>query len=148
MKLASLAGRLLFSLVFLTSGLSHFSAATIGYAAAQGVPFANVAVPLSGSIALAGALSIILGYKARIGAVLIIVFLIPISLVMHAFWNVADPMMHQMQMIMFMKNVSMLGGALFIMVHGSGPWSLDSTRGATAHAHDDTFSQSHATHIL
>ncbi|MES2109874.1 MAG: DoxX family protein [Bacteroidota bacterium] len=148
MKLASLAGRLLFSLVFLTSGLSHFSVATIGYAASQGVPFASIAVPLSGSIALAGALSIILGYKARIGAVLIIVFLIPISLMMHAFWNVVDPMMHQMQMIMFMKNVSMLGGALFIVVHGSGPWSLDSKKGAAAHTHNDTISHAHTTHVL
>jgi putative oxidoreductase len=144
MKLASLAGRLLFSLVFLTSGLSHFSAATIAYAAAQGVPLANIAVPLSGSIALAGALSIILGYKARIGAILIIVFLIPISLMMHPFWNVADPMMHQIQLIMFMKNVSMLGGALFIMVHGSGAWSLDSKKGA--HTHHDSLSAS--AHIL
>ena len=44
---------------------------------------------------------------------------------MHNFWAVSDPMMRQMQMVMFMKNLSMLGGALLISQFGSGPWSLD-----------------------
>jgi putative oxidoreductase len=44
---------------------------------------------------------------------------------MHKFWVVTDPMMYQMQFVMFMKNVSMLGGALLITQLGSGPWSLD-----------------------
>jgi putative oxidoreductase len=47
---------------------------------------------------------------------------------MHRFWGVSDPMMAQMQMINFMKNVSMLGGALIITQFGAGPWSLDSRR--------------------
>ena len=47
---------------------------------------------------------------------------------LHNFWTVTDPMMRQMQMIMFMKNVSMLGGALFIAQYGAGPWSLDARR--------------------
>ena len=47
---------------------------------------------------------------------------------MHKFWTVTDPLMYQMQMVMFMKNVSMLGGALLISQFGSGPWSLDSRR--------------------
>ena len=47
---------------------------------------------------------------------------------MHKFWTVADPMMHQMQMIMFMKNLAMLGGALLITQFGSGPLSLDSRK--------------------
>jgi len=47
---------------------------------------------------------------------------------LHRFWAVSDPMMHQMQFIMFMKNVSMLGGALLITQLGPGPWSLDARR--------------------
>ena len=128
MKLTALAGRLLFSLIFLLSGLSHFSAATIGYAASQGVPFPNILVPLSGLLAIAGALSIILGYKARVGALLIIVFLVPVSFAMHPFWNVADPMMRQLQMSMFMKNLSMLGGSLYILAQGAGAYSLDARK--------------------
>jgi putative oxidoreductase len=66
-----------------------------------------------------------LGYRAKIGAWLIALFLIGVTPMMHAFWNVTDPMMHQMQFAMFMKNVSMLGGALLISQVGSGPWSLE-----------------------
>lgn len=121
-------GRLLFTSIFLMSGLNHFSKQTIGYAAAQGVPFASLAVPLSGIIALAGGLSILLGYRAKLGAWLIILFLVPVTLMMHNFWAVKDPMMAQMHMIMFMKNVSMIGGALLISQFGAGPLSLDSRR--------------------
>jgi putative oxidoreductase len=44
---------------------------------------------------------------------------------MHKFWTVTDPMMAQIQIILFMKNVSMLGGALLISQFGAGPFSLD-----------------------
>jgi putative oxidoreductase len=101
---------------------------TIAYAASQGVPLASIAVPFSGLLALAGGLSILLGYRARIGAWLIVLFLVGVTPMLHNFWTVTDPMMYQMQMVMFMKNVSMLGGALVISQLGSGPWSLDSRR--------------------
>jgi putative oxidoreductase len=121
----SLLGRFLFVLIFVMSGPMHFSSQTIAYAASQGVPLASIAVPLSGLIALAGGLSILLGYHARIGAWLLVLFLAGVTPMLHNFWTVTDPMMHQMQFIMFMKNLSMLGGALFISQSGAGPWSLD-----------------------
>jgi len=120
-----LAGRILFSLIFLMSGFTHFSGQTIGFAASQGVPLASIVVPLSGVIAFVGALSILLGYRAKLGALLIVVFLIGVT-PMHKFWGITDPMMQQMQMVMFLKNLTMLGGALLISQFGSGPWSLDS----------------------
>ena len=101
---------------------------TIAYAVSRGVPLASLAVPFSGLLALAGGLSILLGYRARIGAWLIVLFLLGVTPMMHNFWSVTDPMMYQMQMVMFMKNVSMLGGALVISQLGSGPWSLDTRR--------------------
>ena len=64
-------GRLLFSAIFLMSGPNHFKAATIDYAASEGVPLAKIAVPLSGVIAILGAISIILGWYTRVGALLI-----------------------------------------------------------------------------
>ena len=121
-------GRVLFAAIFLTAALGHFSPQTIAYAASQGVPAASVAVPLSGIIALLGGLSIALGYRTRLGAWLIVLFLVPVTLMMHAFWGLSDPMAAQMQQIMFMKNVSMLGGALLLAYHGAGPVSLDSRR--------------------
>ncbi|PYX50775.1 MAG: DoxX family protein, partial [Acidobacteria bacterium] len=58
---------------------------------------------------------------------LIALFLIAVT-PLHNFWAVSDPMMHQMQMGMFMKNVSMLGGALLISQLGAGQWSIDARR--------------------
>ena len=124
MKFTALAGRLLFSLIFLLSGLSLFSPATAGYAASQGVPLANVLVPVSGVLSILGAVSIILGYKARLGATMIIVFLVPVTLVFHHFWTVTDPGARQNEMIEFLKNISMLGGALIILIGGTGAYSL------------------------
>jgi putative oxidoreductase len=121
-------GRLLFAAIFLMAGLGHFSKQEIGYAAAQGVPLASIAVPFSGVLALAGGLSILLGYRAKLGAWLIVLFLIPVTVMMHNFWAVKDPMMAQIQMAMFMKNVSMLGAALLITQFGAGPLSLDVRR--------------------
>ena len=121
----ALLGRLLFALIFLMSAPMDFSSQTIAYAASQGVPFASIAVPLAGVIALAGGLSVLLGYRARIGAWLIVLFLAAVTPMMHNFWAVTDPTMHQMQFIMFLKNLSMLGGALLISQTGAGPWSLD-----------------------
>jgi putative oxidoreductase len=116
---------LFFVLVFVMSGPRHFLSQTIGYAASQGVPLASITVPISGVLALAGGLSVLLGYRAKLGAWLIVLFLVGVTPMMHKFWAVTDPMIQQMQMIMFMKNVSMLGGALLISQLGSGPWSLD-----------------------
>ncbi len=92
------------------------------------MPLASIAVPLSGVVAIAGGLSILLGYRAKLGAWLIVLFLIPVTLMLHKFWTVQDPMMAQIQMILFMKNVSMLGGALLISQFGAGPFSLDARR--------------------
>jgi putative oxidoreductase len=121
-------GRFFFALIFLMAGASHFSRQTIGFAASQGVLLAPIAVPFSGALAIAGGLSVLLGYRAKVGAWLIALFLVPVTLVMHRFWLVQDPMMAQIQMILFMKNVSMLGGALLISQFGAGPFSLDARR--------------------
>ena len=121
-------GRVFFAAIFVLSGPGHFSNHTIGYGASQGVPLASIAVPFSGLIAMAGGLSVLLGYRAKLGAWLIVVFLVPVTLMMHNFWAVHDPVMAQMQMVMFMKNISILGGALLISQFGAGPFSLDAWR--------------------
>jgi putative oxidoreductase len=121
-------GRLLLAAPFVLAGPTHFNPAVIGFAAAQGVPYASVLVPLSGLLAAAGGLSILLGYRARLGAALVVLFLIPVTLVMHRFWGVPDPMMTQMQQAMFMKNFSMLGGVLLVWYFGAGPLSFDARR--------------------
>ena len=123
---AAALGRVLFSLIFIFSGFSHFQPSTMAYGASMGVPIPGVLVPLAGIMILIGGLSIAFGYQARWGALLIALFLIPTTLVMHNFWNYADPIMHQMQMVNFMKNIALLGASFLIMHFGSGPVSVDS----------------------
>ena len=129
-----LTGRLLFAFIFIFAAFGHFLPREIAYAAQQGVPLASIAVPLSGVLALAGGLSLLLGYRARLGAWLLVLFLVGVTPAMHNFWAVKDPMMAQMQMVMFLKNLSMLGGALLISQLGAGPWSLDARRESASRA--------------
>jgi putative oxidoreductase len=126
-------GRLFYAAIFLLSGPRHFTAGYIGYAAQQGVPAPGVLVPLSGILAFLGGLSIVLGYRAKAGAWLLVVFLVPVTLTMHRFWTVTDPMMAGVQMAHFLKNVGLLGTALVLTQLGAGPVSLDE-RGAAPRA--------------
>jgi len=125
MKYLILLGRLFYSAIFIMAGPAHFTKGDIGYGASQGVPIASIVVPLSGVIALLGGLSILTGYKARYGAWLLVIFLVPVTIVMHNFWAITDPMAKTMQQIMFMKNLSMLGAAMLITNFGTGPLSVD-----------------------
>lgn len=125
MKYAVLTGRILFSLIFIMPAFGHFKPETIAFAAAHGVPMANILVPLSTFIMLAGALSVALGYKAKIGGWLLIAFLLPVTFTMHSFWKLTDPMAQQMDLVMFMKNMALVGASLMIAYFGAGPVSLD-----------------------
>ena len=125
MKYIVLIGRILYSLIFINSGIFHFTKGAVDYAGAQGVPMASFLVPVSGIMAIAGGLSVLLGYKTKWGAWLLVLFLIPVTLMMHAFWTMSDATQQQVQMAMFMKNTSMLGAALLITWFGAGPVSLD-----------------------
>jgi putative oxidoreductase len=125
-------GRTLFALLFLISGIGHFSSQTIAYGAASGVPFASFLIPASGALAIAGALSIALGYRARLGALALVAFLVPVTFTMHKFWAAPDAMTAMMQQVNFMKGLSLTGAALFIAYFGAGPVSLDARRAATA----------------
>lgn len=121
------AGRLLYSAIFITAGFQQIYRAqeTVAAAAKQGVPLAHIAVPAAAVIAIFGGVSILLGYYARVGAWLLVLFLVPVTVMLHNFWAVANPTLAQTQQIMFMKNLSMLGSALLIAYFGSGPLSLD-----------------------
>ena len=98
---------------------------TIAYAASNAVLFAPILVPVSGVMAIVAGLSILLGYRAKFGAWLAAFSLVCVTPAVHNFWTVTDPAMHQIELIQFLKNLSMLGGALLITQVSSGPWSLD-----------------------
>jgi len=74
---------------------------------------------------LVGSLSVIVGYKARVGAALLLAFLVLASYYFHPFWRL-EGQAQQEQMVQFMKNLSMMGAMLFVIANGSGPMSVDS----------------------
>jgi putative oxidoreductase len=124
-RYVALAGRQLFSILFIVASAGHFSQQTIETAGHHGVPLAGLLVPLSGVIALMGGLSVLVGFQTRLGAWMLVIFLIPVTVLMHNFWSEVDPATFQIEKAMFMKNITMLGGALLISYFGAGPLSLD-----------------------
>jgi len=122
----TLAGRFLFSAIFVMGGVEHFLhyQQMVGYALSNQVPAAEVLVPLTGGMILLGGLSMLLGFHARLGAWLLVLFLIPTAFLMHHFWDITDPVMASMQMANFMKNIALAGAALLFTRLGSGTGSL------------------------
>src|SRR5262245_36961157 len=112
-------------MIFIIASAGHFSPQTIESAARHGVPMAGLLVPVSGVIALVGGLSVLFGFQTRLGAWLLVLFLVPVTLAMHNFWAAPDAATFQIEQVMFMKNLTMIGGALFISYFGAGPLSLD-----------------------
>lgn len=125
MKYIPLIGRILFSVIFMYSSISKFSSNFVYEAAAKGIPFADVLIPFSGILELVGALSILSGFMSKWGAWLIVIVLVPVTLVMHDFWNVTDSLKHELVLLTFMRNMGIIGGALMIAYFGSGPISID-----------------------
>ena len=121
-------GRLLLSTIFFMSAVGnkipHFNDVA-KVMESVGVPAPQFMLVGAIVFLIAGSLSVILGYKARIGATLLLTFLVLATYYFHAFWAL-EGKAQQEQMIQFMKNLSMMGSMLFIMANGSGPMSLDS----------------------
>ncbi|WP_306349753.1 DoxX family protein [Flavobacterium sp. '19STA2R22 D10 B1'] len=125
MKYIPLIGRILFSLIFMYSSIVMFSSDYVYQAEIKGVPLAFILIPFAGILQLVGTLSILFGFMAKWGAWIVIIFLIPVSLIINSFWKIDDPMLHQLESLTFMKNMSIIGGALMIAYFGSGPYSID-----------------------
>jgi len=118
-----LLGRLVFGGFFFVSGVKHFTdhATMTAYAASAGVPLPGIAVAVAGLFIVLGGASVILGLRPRVGLALVILFLVPVSLYMHAYWGIADRVMRSMQMANFLKNLALAGAALALAFHPV-PW--------------------------
>jgi uncharacterized membrane protein YphA (DoxX/SURF4 family) len=115
MDIVLLVARILFAFMFVMSGINHLTKtdAMTGYAQFKKVPAAKLAVQLSGVLMMLGGLSIILGVYLDLGAIVLAVLLVAMAVKMHDFWA-ADAASKQTEMIGFLKNISMAGGALFM----------------------------------
>lgn len=124
---ATLAGRILLAAIFVISGFGKIVGfeGTVGYMEAYGMPMAQVFLIGAIVLELGGGLMVLLGWKARLGALALIVFTIPATLIFHQFWGIEDAGEAMTQQIMFLKNLSMIGGLLILYVHGAGALSLD-----------------------
>jgi putative oxidoreductase len=97
---------------------------TAGYIASKGLPLPYVGAVVAMLVELLGGIAVVVGFKTRIAAGLLFIFTAAAALFFHHFWAVpADQV--QNTMIHFMKNISMMGGLLYVVVYGSGPLSVD-----------------------
>ncbi|MBL8856156.1 MAG: DoxX family protein [Planctomycetaceae bacterium] len=126
-NVTSLVGRLFIGTIFLMSAIGNkipqFSE-VVGAMESKGVPLPSLMLVGAIVFLVAGSLSVISGYKTRIGGTLLLVFLVLATYYFHNFWAFegAD---QQREMIQFMKNLSLVGTMLFLIANGGGRWSLD-----------------------
>ena len=121
-----LVGRILLAAIFIWAGLGKLGgfAGTVGYIQSAGLPAAQLLAVIAIVIELGGGLLLVLGWKARWAAAALFVFCLVAAIFFHAFWAAA-PDQAYMQQVQFMKNLAMMGGLLYVVVHGSGPLSLE-----------------------
>ncbi len=121
-----LVGRLLIAAIFVFSGFGKITGfdGTVGYIASKGLPLPQLGAIAAIIVELGGGILLILGWKARLAAAVMLLFTLVAAVIFHNFWAVPVDMA-QNQMIHFMKNICMAGGLLYVVVFGSGPLSVD-----------------------
>ncbi len=118
-----LIGRIILGGFFINSGVHHF----IGfgmmtqYAKMKGVPFPAIAQGLTGLMLLLGGLSVVFGVYPFVGIVLLVLFLVPVTFMMHNFWNIEDAQLRMADKINFTKNLALIGAILMLLAIPS-PW--------------------------
>jgi len=128
-RFVPLAGRVLLSLIFLAAGAGKLMdwTGTQAYMESHGMPLVPVLLVMAVLVEIGGGLAVLLGYQARWGALALLLFLIPATLIFHNFWAY-DGMARQAQMQNFLKNLAIMGGLLLVVGFGPGPLSLDAWR--------------------
>ena len=115
MDVIVLIGRLMFTAVFLSSAVAHFRQTKMmaGFAASRGVPAPAAATLVGGVLLAVGGLSVLLGVWADLGALLLVIFLVPTALMMHAFWKEQGEG-RMMETNQFLKDIGLAGAALML----------------------------------
>lgn len=123
---AALTGRLLLSSIFLLSGFRKITdwAGTSKMMEGAGLPGVPALLTVAVAAEILGGIALLVGWKARWGALSLIAFLVPTTLVFHAFWSVPAEQ-YQMQMGHFLSNLAILGGLLYVAAAGAGRYSVD-----------------------
>lgn len=117
MGVVVLIGRVLYALIFIGSGSAgHLmqTEGTAGYAEARGVPSSRLLTQLSGVLIFVGGIAVIFGIWADLAALGLAAYSLIAAVMVHHFWTDDDPLTQQVEMSMFMKNLSMAGGGLLL----------------------------------
>lgn len=121
MKYIPLAARICLCIIFINSGIGKILdfSGTAEMMAGQGLPIPEVLLVFTIAFQLLGGLSLLLGYKVKIGSILLILFLIPATLVFH------NPIANPGELNSFLKNIGLIGGLLMTIYAGAGALSID-----------------------
>jgi uncharacterized membrane protein YphA (DoxX/SURF4 family) len=111
----------LFGGYFIFGGINHFRSLNMmaGYAQSKGAPMPKFSVGFSGLLLLIGGVSILLNIFPAVGLIALLVFLIPVTFIMHAYWKVQDAQAKMGEMVNFMKNIALLGAVLIMLAHAN-----------------------------
>jgi putative oxidoreductase len=111
-------GRILFGGYFAFNGINHFKMLEMmsGYAKSKGAPMPKLSVAFSGLLLLVGGVCVLFNIMPFIGLAALLLFLIPVTFIMHPFWKIKDPMAKMHEMVNFMKNMALLGAVLIMLV--------------------------------
>ncbi|HEY4508572.1 MAG TPA: DoxX family protein [Candidatus Paceibacterota bacterium] len=123
MDILFLIGRLIFGGYFLMNAWNHFTHldGLTGYAQAKGVPSPRVAVFGSGVLLMLGGLGIVFGIAPEASLALLLIFLVPVTFKMHAFWRETNPTARMQELLHFYKNLALVG-ALLMLYAIPAPW--------------------------
>ncbi len=124
-----LIARILIALMFVGAGVSKFTGleGTAGYIGSVGLPMPMALALASGAVEVLAGVMLIVGWQARWAALALAVFTLVASVLFHNFWAMpADKAF--MQQLMFMKNLAITGGLLFVFAFGAGTLSLDARK--------------------
>ena len=127
-RIVLLIGRIVAGLFYLYAGINNFSnlPKSVGFAAYKGVPLPLLAVIVASTLLVIGGMSILVGYKPQIGVAAIILFLLPVTLMMHNFWVIDDPQVRLEEMRSFLSNLALAGSSLmFLGLPAPWSWSVD-----------------------
>ena len=127
-EIGFLLGRVLFGGFFVYSGMRHFQhlGMMAGFTGSKGVPQPKLAVIVSGLLIIVGGFSVVLGFHPVTGVILITAFLVPVTFLMHQYWNDTDMMTRINNEVNFLKNLALLGAAWMLLAIPR-PWPMSLT---------------------
>ena len=125
MNILLLVGRIMFGAYFAMMGMMHFAkmGTMVRFSESKKIPMPKVSVIITGLLLLLGGLGIITGSFVSIALLMLVMFLIPVSFLIHQFWKAETPQDRMVEMQSFLKNMALLGGILILYTLYTANWA-------------------------